>query len=77
MLVIFTAAVPVSVNVTDCDPVDSPTLVAAKDRLVAESVNGSGTPVPLSVTVCGEVVALSVIVIAAVSAPPVVGPKCP
>jgi len=77
MLVIDSGAVPVLVIVTDCDPLDDPTFTGPKERLVADSVTGGGTPVPLSVMLCGELPALSVMVTAAVNAPEVVGAKCP
>jgi len=77
MLVSDSADVPLFVTVTDCEPVASPKVTDPYDRLVAERVTGNGTPVPLSVIACGDVVALSVIVIAATSAPAAVGAKCP
>lgn len=48
-------------------------------RLVADSVTGDvgATPVPVNDMVCGDVAALSVIVIAAVIAPVAVGAKWP
>jgi hypothetical protein len=75
MLVKDKAAVPVLVMVTDCELLAEPTAVAGKVRLVAESVTGSSTPVPLNVMDCGELAALSVMVMDAVSAPPAVGAK--
>jgi len=64
--------------VTKSDPLVAPTLVAANVMLVAERVTtGIPTPVPLSAMVCGDVAASSVIVTDAVSAPSVVGAKCP
>ena len=76
-LVIDTEAVPVLVMVTDCEPLDAPTCVAGKERLVAESVTGAATPVPLSLIDCGEVPALSVMVTAAGRDPAAMGLKCP
>ena len=77
MLVMERAVVPVLVMVTDCELLAEPTVVVGKVRLVAERVTGGWTPVPLSAMVCGELEALSVMVMAAVSAPVVVGPKWP
>ena len=77
MLVIANAAVPVLVMVTDCDPLDVPTVVEGYDRLVAESVTGGSTPAPLSAILCGELLALSVMAMAAVNAPVVAGAKWP
>lgn len=77
MLVIDRAAVPELVSVTDWEPLDEPTFTDPNERLVAERVTGGITPVPLSATLCGEPAALSVMVMAAVSAPPAVGAKCP
>jgi len=77
MLVMDNAVVPLLVMVTACEPLDEPTVVEAKERLVADNVTGAATPVPLRATVCGELRAESFMVIAAVSAPAVVGPKWP
>ena len=79
MLLIVSAAVPVLVMVTYCDALVVPTLTAPNETIVGDSVTGpvGATPVPLSVIDCGELLALSVMVIAAVMAPAVVGPKCP
>ena len=77
MLVIDNAAAPVLVTITVCDPLDDPTFTDPNDRLVAERVTGGVNPVPLKAMLCGEVPALSAIVIAAVNAPVVVGAKCP
>jgi len=77
ILPIVNAAVPEFVMVTDCEPLEEPTLTEPKERLVAESVTGAAIPVPLSLIDCGEVVALSVMVIAAVKAPAAAGAKCP
>ena len=79
MLVIVKFAVPVFVIVTDCDPLEEPTVVAGYESLVAESVTGpaGATPVPVNAILCGEVLALSEIVTAAVRAPVVVGAKWP
>ena len=77
MLVIVSVALPVLVKVTACDAVAVPTAEEPNDRLVADSVAPGPRPVPLSATLCGVPVALSVIRMAAVSAPPVKGAKCP
>lgn len=79
MLEIDSAAVPVLVMVTDCDALDEPTVTAPNERLVAERVTGAvgATPVPLNAMLCGDVVALSVMVIAAFNAPAVLGAKWP
>lgn len=77
MLVKVTVAVPVLVTVTDLEPLDAPTSIEPNERLVGETVKGSHTPVPLNSMLSGVVLVLSVIVMAAVNTPPVVGPKCP
>ena len=77
MLKIVKVAPPVLVKVTACDAVELPTGSEPYDRLVAESVTVVFVPVPVSATFCGEPLALSVIVIAAVIAPVVAGAKCP
>jgi len=77
MLVTDNAAVPELVSVTDWEPLDEPTFTEPKERLVADSVTGGSTPVPLNEILCGEPAALSVIVIAAASGPPAAGAKCP
>src|ERR1700735_142745 len=77
MLVKDKAAVPVLVRVTVFDPVDDPTVSSPNDRLVADrETAGAATPVPLSAIVCGEVEALSVMVMVAVRAPAIKGGKC-
>jgi len=77
MLLIVSAAVPLFVTVTDCDPLEEPTASVPYDRLLAESVTGAvgAVPVPLNAIVCGDVTALSVTVIAAVNAPGFIGSK--
>ena len=77
MLVMDKVALPVLVKVTACDAVAVPTAEEPNDKLVAESVAPGPRPVPLTATLCGVPVALSVIRMAAVSAPPVKGAKCP
>ena len=65
------------VRVTDCEADVPPTGTLPKDRLVAESDAVGRPPVPLTEMVCGEGLALSVIVMVAVSGPSTVGAKCP
>lgn len=77
MLAMVRVAEPVLVMVTDCELLEVPTLVAAKETLVVERVTGGSTPVPLRAMDCGEVVALSVMVMEAVSAPATAGAKWP
>ena len=77
MLVMDNVAVPVLVSVTVPELPDKPTYTDPRERLVADSVTGGSTPVPLSAMVWGELLALSVMVIAAVSAPVAAGAKCP
>jgi hypothetical protein len=77
MLVMVSAAVPVLVMVTVCEPLDCPTVTEPKARLAADKVTGGVSPVPLSEMLCGESLALSVMVMAAVKAPTAVGAKCP
>jgi hypothetical protein len=60
---------PVLVNVTCCDGLVVPTSRSPNDKLVVESEAIGASPVPPSVTLCGDPLALSVIEIAAVSAP--------
>jgi hypothetical protein len=79
ILAIDTVVVPVLVKVTYCDALVAPTVVAGNVRLVAVRVTGSAgaTPVPLNAMLCGELLALSVRVTAAVNAPVAVGAKWP
>jgi len=79
MLPMVSAPLPVFVKVTVCEALVVPTAWVPYDKLVAESAT-AGTPtspVPLSVIVCGDPAASSVMVMAAVSGPVVVGSKCP
>jgi len=71
------AAVPVLVIVTVCDPLCSPSIVDANVRPVADNVTGGLTPVPLSAIACGELPASSVMRMAASNTPATVGAKCP
>lgn len=69
---------PVLVNVTLCDELVAPTSTLPNARLLADNDTVVAvTPVPVNAMDCGEPVALSVIVMAAVMAPAVVGAKCP
>ena len=78
MLLKVSVALPVLVMVTYCDTLEVPTVTSPKERLVADNVaNAAESPVPLKAILCGNVVALSVMEIAAVSAPVAAGSKCP
>ena len=77
MLVIVNVPLPVLVMVTDCEPLDMPTVVDAYDRLPGERVIVGVTPEPLSAMLCGEVVSLSVMVMVALIGAGAVGAKCP
>jgi hypothetical protein len=76
MLVIDIAAPPVLVKVTCCEALVDPTAWFPNERLVTESDATGTVPVPPSVTLCGDPAALSVIAIAAVSAPDEDGVNC-
>ena len=76
MLVTLSVAVPVLERVTLFDWLVLPTLSVAKARLVAERLTAElvdPAPVPVKVTICGLPPALSVIVIAPLLVPVVVG----
>jgi hypothetical protein len=77
MLLKVSVALPVFVNVTDCEALDEPTVSVPNDKLVAERDTAGPNPVPLSAIACGELPALSVMVIDAVRSPVVVGEKWP
>jgi hypothetical protein len=78
MLVMAKGPVPVLVSVTDCDALVTPTGSPAKDKLLADRDTAGGVrPVPDSAMLCGEPLALSVMVTAAVSAPVAAGVKWP
>jgi hypothetical protein len=77
MLEIDSGAVPVLVNVTDCDALVVPTAWLANVKLVADSDTAGLPPAPESATVCDPPATLSVIVMAAVIVPVVVGAKWP
>ena len=74
MLEMDKGMVPVLVRVTDCEALVAPTWVIPKARLVAVS-DMEVPPVPLRVMVCGEPLALSVMVIDAVNGPAADGVK--
>src|SRR5579863_5638864 len=76
MLAIESAAVPVLVSVTTCAALDVPTFWLPKLRLVGlKLIPGVAVPVPVSPTVCGLPVALSVTVMAPERVPAAVGLK--
>src|ERR1700746_969502 len=78
MLVMFNEAPPLLVRVTDCAALLVPTCWLAKLRLVVERLTAGAfdaVPVPVRLTVCGLLLALSVIVIAPVRVPVAVGVK--
>jgi hypothetical protein len=78
ILVMDRVVPPVLVKVTLWEALVVPTAWVPNDRLVADRDTAGGVvPVPVREIDCGESLALSVMVIAAVSAPEVVGPKCP
>lgn len=54
MLVMVNAALPELVTVTDCDPLDAPTVVEGNVKELAERVTAAATPVPLNAMLCGE-----------------------
>ena len=70
---ISSGAVPEFVTVTDCGALVVPTSWPLNVRLAVESLIAACAPVPARLTVCGLVAALSLMVIAPVSAPPAVG----
>jgi hypothetical protein len=74
-IVIGVATVPVSFTVTTLPALVVPTICAANVSLagVAVTMTTAATPVPVSFTVCGEFVAVSVIVSVPVRVPAVVG----
>jgi len=75
MLDIDRSVPPVLVSVTCCVELVDPTAVLGKVRLPTESVGAGMYPLPVSVMLCGELTALSVIVTEAVSAPNAAGAK--
>ena len=78
MLVMASVEVPVLVRITVCEALVVPTSCVPNTRLVADNDTVVElTPVPLREMLCGEPVALSVMVMAAVRAPAAAGAKCP
>jgi hypothetical protein len=78
MLVMDSVASPELVRVSVADPLVLPTFTLPNESFEADrDTNGTATPVPLSAIDCGDPAALSVMVMAAVSAPEAKGPKCP
>jgi hypothetical protein len=77
MLVMDRASLPVLARVTACDTLAVPTACEPNVKLAADRDTVGPSPVPFSATLCGEPAALSVMTIAAVSAPTAVGAKCP
>ena len=76
MLLIVKVGLPVFFSVTLWEALVLPTSRLPKERLVADrDTVVSADPVPLSAMLCGEPVALSVIVTLAVNAPDVAGAK--
>jgi len=76
MLLMVSGEVPVLVSFTACAGEVVPTAVEAKVRLAGlTDTVGTAIPGPLRVTDCGEPVALSVMVTAAVNDPTAVGLK--
>ena len=75
MLVIVSAALPLLVIVTACKLLHVPTVVAPNAMLVGDRVTGvdDARPVPVNGMLCGELAALSVMVMAADNAPVEVG----
>jgi len=78
ILVIDNGDPPVLVIVTDCDALVVSMAWSGNERLVEVSdTAGAVAPVPLSAMLCGDPLALSVMVTAAESGPVVVGVKWP
>jgi hypothetical protein len=76
ILVMASIELPVLVRVTLCEALVVPTSWVPNERLVADSDTVVElTPVPLREMVCGEPLALSVMVTAAVRAPAATGVK--
>ena len=69
MLEIERVALPEFTKVTNFDAVAVPTGDEPKDRLVVERVTAGPRPVPVRAMVCGDPVALSMIVMAAFRVP--------
>ena len=78
MLEMVKVVLPVFVMVTVFEALAVPTSWLPNDKLVGDSVTGDAlTPVPVSAIDCGDPLALSVMVTAAVSAPAAAGAKWP
>jgi hypothetical protein len=75
MLVMFSAAVPVLLRVTDCGALELFTSVLGKVSVVGESVTAGIVAVPFSVAICVAGDALSVTVMLAVGVPDAIGVK--
>lgn len=73
MLLIFSAAVPVFLNVTLCEGLVVPTVCEPKLKLVDDRLTTGAVPMPVRLTVCGLPPALWVMVIAPVRVPVAVG----
>jgi len=74
-LVRLSVAVPVLVKATAFAALSEPTFWFPNATLVADSLTTGAVPVPVSEIACGEPLALSVILSAAVAAPTVFGSK--
>ncbi len=68
-------ALPVLVSVTDCAALVVPTAWLGNKRLAGERLTAGAVPVPLRLTVCGLLLALSVMVRTPVRVPVAVGVK--
>jgi hypothetical protein len=77
MLVIDNAALPVFVRVTVWDALEVPRATVPNDKVVADNDAAGPTPVPVKAMLCGELVALSVMVMVAVRALGATGAKWP
>lgn len=75
MLAILSAPVPVLVTVTVCAVLVVPTVCAANVKLVVDRLTTGIVPVPERAMACGLLLALSVMVVAPVRGPVVVGVK--
>jgi hypothetical protein len=76
MELMVTVLVPVLARITGCASLVDPLTVLGKDRLAGETLmEVDAAPVPVSVTFCGEPVALSATLSVPVSVPVVVGLK--
>jgi hypothetical protein len=73
MILIFSAAVPVFLNVILCHGLVVPTVCEPKLKYVDDRLTTGAVPMPVRWTVCGLPLALSVMVIAPVRVPVAVG----